>query len=239
MFEDKPQIFEGLSEESLERIIANSTLHGIDAGVILVHQGDAPASIYVTVRGALRTYRSNSNGNEATIRMLKPGDSCMEAVMFMGGPSPINVEAVENSVVLMIPERVVKAQVLDDAQFATNLLRIVARHYKNTMHQVDGMNMKTPLQRVGYYFLLRHIEAGHDTLDVDLPFQKKLIANYLGMTPETFSRVLKQMREYGIDVGSSRIRLRDAFTLCHFCDTDSAALCPHGSDAVCSRCPPH
>lgn len=238
-FQNTPQIFENLSEQSLEKIVGHSTLHNVNAGCILVQQGDEPSCIYLIVDGALRTYRSDDDGNEATIRMLKPGDSCMEAVMFMGGPSPINVQAVENSVVMMIPQRIVKTQVLEDAQFATNLLRIVARHYKNTMHQVDGINMKTPMQRVGYYFLLRHLEAGHDQLDFDLPFQKQMIANYLGMTPETFSRTLKQMRENGIDVENDRIMLRDSFALCHFCDTDTAALCPLRDDAACDKCPMH
>jgi CRP-like cAMP-binding protein len=36
--------------------------------------------------------RLNEDGGEATIRMLEPGDTCMEAVLFMGGPSPISVQ---------------------------------------------------------------------------------------------------------------------------------------------------
>jgi CRP/FNR family transcriptional regulator, dissimilatory nitrate respiration regulator len=232
-----PLIFENLTEQSLEKIIAESDLHTIGTHCILVQQGDEPTCIYLIVQGGLRTYRSDSSGNEVTIRMLGPGDICMEAVIFMGGPSPISVETVDHSVVLMIPQRVVKLHVLEDAQFATNLLRILARHYTNTMRQIDGMHMKKPLQRVGSYFLQRHLEAGHDSLDIVLPFQKKLIANYLGMAPETFSRVLKQMRRYGVTVGSRRIRLHDSFTLCHFCDTDTAALCPHRKHPGYSNCP--
>jgi CRP-like cAMP-binding protein len=85
--------------------------------------------------------------------------------------------------------------------FAVNLLRIVSRHYKNAMHQIEAMNIKSPLQRVGYYFLLKHIEQGHENLDFKLPFKKQVVANYLGMTPETFSRTLKQMKDIGHQSG--------------------------------------
>jgi hypothetical protein len=98
------------------------------------------------------------------------------------------------------------------------------------------MNIKSPLQRVGFYFLVKHLEAGHDRMEFALPFRKQLIANYLGITPETFSRTLKQLRDFGIDVEGEKIRLRDAFALCHFCDSDTAALCPNHGMTECKSC---
>lgn len=131
-----------------------------ETGRLLVQQGDVPEYVVLVIEGAVKTFRISEEGSEATIRMLQPGDTCMEAVMFMGGPSPINVQVMEKAKILMIPGKTVRTHALEDAQFAVNLLRIVTRHYKNAMHQIDAMNIKSPLQRVGYYFLLKHIEQG-------------------------------------------------------------------------------
>lgn len=235
----RPQLFEKLSEESQQRILECSVLKNFEKNRILVQQGDTPKFVYLVLNGSIRTFRINEEGEEATIRMLEPGDTCMEAVIFMGGPSPINVQSVKKTKALMIPERIIKTLVLEDTQFAYNLLKIVTRHYKNAMQQIDAMNIKTPLQRVGYYFLLKHLEHGNDRLDFKLPFEKQMVANYLGMTPETFSRSLKQMRSMGITVEDDSIKMIDAYCLCHFCDTDTAALCPEHDSENCHLCTRH
>lgn len=234
----RPQLFDGLAEESLQKILSHSVIQEHESSKLLVQQGDTPEGIYLLIEGSIKTLRLNAEGEEATIRMLEPGDTCMEAVLFMGGPSPISVQTLAKCKVLMIPERMIRNHVLDDAQFAVNVLRIVTRHYKNAMHQIDAMQIKSPLQRVGYYFLTKHLEAGHDDLEFTLPFKKQIIANYLGMTPETFSRTLKQMKEIGINIDDDVIRMKDAFSLCHFCDADTASLCPRHGDK-CGGCPLH
>ncbi len=235
----KPQLFDGLSESSLQKLLSCSVIQEHEAMKILVQQGDTPEGIYLVIDGTAKTFRLNEGGGEATIRMLESGDTCMEAVLFMGGLSPIFVQALTKCKLLMIPDRIVKSHVLADSGFAVNILRIVTRHYKNAMHQIDAMNIKSPLQRVGYYFLNRHLEAGHDNLEFTLPFKKHTIANHLGMTPETFSRTLRQMKDMGISMEDDLIRMKDAFCLCHFCDSDTASLCNKDSKGDCERCPLH
>lgn len=235
----KPQLFENLSEESLQAVLQHSVIHEYASGKLLVQQGDSPAYIFLIIDGSLRTYRMSEDGGEATIRMLEPGDTCMEAVLFMGGTSPINVQTIGLSKILMIPERIVKEQVLKDPQFSLNLLRIVTRHYKNAIHQIEAMNIQSPIQRVGYYFLQKHLEQGHDNLEFKLPFKKQAVANYLGMTPETFSRTLKQMKDMGIKAEEDTIRMRDSFALCHFCDSDTASMCSRHDRKECTECPLH
>lgn len=236
---EKSGLFSGITEASLQTLLQASSLRNFAAGHVLVQQGDKPECLYMVIKGAARTFRMDAEGREATIRMLLPGDTCMEAVMFMGGDSPINVQVMEPSQLLLLPAHIVKRHVLDDAAFAANLLRIVARHYKNAMHQIDAMNIKSPLQRVGYYFLTRHLEMAPDSLEFTLPFRKQTVANYLGITPETFSRTLQQIKALGIDIDGERIKMRDAYVLCHFCDSDTAALCSrHGKDG-CEQCAHH
>jgi CRP-like cAMP-binding protein len=235
----KAQLFDGLSETNLQKILSFSVIREYKPMKLLVQQGDMPEAMYLLLEGNIKTLRFNENGEEATIRMLGAGDTCMEAVLFMGGPSPISAQTLTNCRILMIPAGIVRLHVLEDAQFALNIIRIVTRHYKNAMHQIDAMSIKSSLQRVGYYFLTKHLESGHDNLEFTLPFKKQTIASYLGMTPETFSRTLKQMKSMGIDVGDDFIRMKDAFSLCHFCDSDTAALCSRHDQVDCKSCPLH
>lgn len=233
----KPQLFEGLSEVALESLLEKSILQDHPAQCRLVEQGDEPDCIYLVISGTVRTMRTDAEGNEVVIRMLQAGDTCMEAVLFMGGPSPITVEVVEGAQLLRIPDSAVKALARQESRFSWNLLRIVTRHYKNAIHQIDSMGIKTPLQRVGYYLLLKHLEKGCDELNFELPFKKSMIASYLGMTPETFSRTLKQLRDFGIRVDGKKVRLNHSFSLCDFCDPDAASLCGRKDRPDCPQSP--
>ncbi len=240
----KPKLFDKLLESDIELLLQYSVVQNYEDGNILVQQGDVPKYLYLVIQGQLKAYRVNDDGAEVTIRLLQSGETCMEAVIFMGSNSPINVQTMGQTQLLMIPENIVKSRVLSIPQFSLNLLQIITKHYKNSIHQIDGMNIKSPLQRVGYYFLTKYLETNQgkqdsEKLEIVLPFKKQVIANYLGMTPETFSRTLKQMKNLGVDVEGDRIKLREAFALCHFCDIDAANLCAREDKNKCGVCPLH
>ena len=165
----KPQIFEGLDHDSLHTIFENSILHDYESGRLLIQQGDTPTHLYLIIKGSLRTLRTNEDGNESVIRLLKDGDTCMEAVIFMGGPSPINVQVIDDVQLLLIPSAFVKTHVLADTQFATNIIKVVTKHYKSALHQIDGMSIKSPVQRVGYYLLEQHLKTNITLWNLSFP----------------------------------------------------------------------
>ncbi len=231
---DSPvSIFKGLSEDNLQNLLSNSSVRSVEQGREIIQQGDEVKYLYFIVEGSVKTLRSSIDGDEATIRMLKAGDTFMDAVIFMGGTSPIRATALKPSKLLLIPASIIRSQVLRDGQLGDNLLHIVTWHYKNAMQQIDSIVTKTPVERLGYYFLKLHMEQDSESMDINLPFQKSMIANHLGMKPETFSRALKKLKEMGIDVDHERITMREAYSLCHFCDTDTAFNCPKQGTTDC------
>lgn len=231
--DDNTPLFTGLTENSVQALLSNSFMQHFAAGQQVVQQGDAPAYLYYIIEGSIKTVRYGTDGEESTIRMLLPGETFMDAVIFMGGKSPVNAVTLEDSRLMLIPAEAVRRHALQDAQFACNLLRIVTKHYKNAMQQIDSIVTKNPVERLGYYFLKQHLEQGSESMNIALPFQKSTIANHLGMTPETFSRALGQIKKMGIDVDQEKLTMRDAYALCHFCDPDTAHSCPKFETESC------
>jgi len=226
-------LFQGLSEDNLQNLLSNSTVRAVEQGREIIQQGDEVKFLYFIVEGSVKTLRSSTEGDEATIRMLKSGDTFMDAVIFMGGKSPVRASALKPSKLLLIPADIIRQQVLRDGQLGNNLLRIITWHYKNAMQQIDSIVTKTPVERLGYYFLKLHMDQNPDSMDIELPFQKSMIANHLGMKPETFSRALKKLKEMGIDIDHEHISLRETYALCHFCDPDTAFDCPKQGSSDC------
>lgn len=226
-------LFQGMSEGHLQTLLSNSHVKEIPANTQILQQGDEAEILYYILDGKVKTQRFSPDGAEATIRMLGKGETFMDAVIFMGGKSPIAAQTVEDSRLLLIPAETVRRQAIGDSQFACNLLQIVTKHYKTAIQQIDSITTKNPIERLGYYFLRLHIENGSNNMDIDLPFKKSMIANHLGMTPETFSRALGQIKKMGIDVGQDKLTMRDAYALCHFCDPDTASACPRFGTENC------
>ena len=204
---------------------------------MITEQGEEPSFLYYIMAGNVKTQRYSADGKEATIRMLGPGETFMEDAVFTGAVSSVYAVAVNSSQMLIIPAQVARRQMLTDPQFSVNILKIISRHYRNAVQQIDCIITKNPVERLGYYFLKLHLEQGSDSMEISLPFQKSTIANHLGITPETFSRALAQIKKMGIDVDQEKLTLRDAYTLCHFCDHDVGHDCPHYNTAECSLCP--
>lgn len=232
----KPHLFQGLDKSTLQDILSCAVAKEYEGGELLVQQGDDAWCVFILLEGHLRTFRTGKDGDEVTLRMLSAGNSCMGATVFMGGTSPVGVEVTSWSRLLEIPASFVRNLVLKDNKFAQNMLKIVAKHYEYTIGQVDSISIKTPFQRIGHYLLQKHIEQGSSNMSFELGFKKATIASHLGMTPETFSRALKKMHKMGITVEGSRIRMSDAFALCHFCDLEIAKSCPRSGSDDCTHC---
>jgi len=153
----------------------------------------------------------------------------------MDGVSPASAETLKRSKLLLIPVDIIKQQVSKGGQLCTNVLRIVTQRYKNAMQQIESIVTKVPFDRLGYYFLRLRMEQDPDTLNIDLHCQKSMIANYLGMKPETFSRTLKKLKEIGIEVSYKYISLSEGDVLCRFCDKDIVTSCPRYGTSKCSQ----
>lgn len=234
--DDMPSLFDGLSESNLQTLLSSSHIIETGSGQELIAQGDDVTCMFHILSGGVKTQRFNSDGKEATIRMLRAGDIFMEDAVFIGSRSPVHATTVSDSRMLMIPAETVRRRALADPQFACNLLKILSHHYKNAVHQIDGIVAKSPVERLGYYFLKLHMEQGSDSMDIALPFQKSTIANHLGMTPETFSRALSQIKKMGVNVEQEKLTLRDAYALCHLCDLDIGQSCPLFNTDECHLC---
>lgn len=227
-------LFKGLHEDALGSILSYAVIKNELDGITLVHQGDTPQYLYLILSGAVQTVRSTPDGKETPVRLMGTNETFMDAVIFMNAPSPVSARTAEPATVLMIPAAIIRKMVTVNGHFALNMLQITAGFYKKAIHQIESVTTKSPAQRVGYYLLNAYLEQGDPTATTfRLPHQKSVIASHLGMQPETFSRALSQIKKMGVDIDRETIALKDAYSLCLFCDTDLAIQCQRFGTPEC------
>jgi hypothetical protein len=103
-------------------------------------------------------------------------------------------------------------------------------------NHIEQLTLHTAEERVGRFLLDQRLAAGESGKDITLPFDKSLIAGYLGIKPETLSRALQYFKDNGFIVDRNHLRMPDKNALCDYCDSITEQQC-HRSHT--DDCPNH
>jgi CRP-like cAMP-binding protein len=221
----KTRLFSELPVTARREILEHCCIRKYAAHRQIVCQGEVPAFIHVLLAGQLRVYLGDASGDEITIRLLSSGKSCMDETVMADGRSPVCVDTITKAQLLQIPAHFARNFGNECPQFAHIMLKIAAENQTLAISQIDMMALKTPLQRVCRYLLLEQMAQGPDKCVIDLRFRKSVIANHLGIAPETLSRTFRKIRRFGITVIGQKVHLETGTTLCRICDHDAVVAC--------------
>ena len=156
--------------------------------------------LYKVVSGAVRTYKVLNDGRRQISSFYLPGEIFG---LELGGEHTFSAEAVADSKILVIRRSAVVALAGRDKEVARQLWRMTATELQRA-HDHIMLLIKTAQERVAG-FLLEMAARSPDASEVDLPMSRQDIADYLGLTIETVSRMVTQLERSGtIALATSR-----------------------------------
>ena len=190
----------GLSEEELVLLEKNVlTSIKLKKGETLYPAGEQFSGLYAVKSGSFKSAVSNSDGDAQIVGFHMPG----ELIGFDGYDSShtSSVVALENSMVCKVPG--------SHLDFLCANIRSVSRHVHNMIaNDVRAHNsvlmliaQKSAEDRVICFLKNisdRNRNRGFSATDFTLSMPRGDIANFLGMAPETISRLLAQLQDEGI-----------------------------------------
>ena len=156
--------------------------------------------LYKVVNGAVRTYKVLNDGRRQIGSFYLPGDIFGLEV---GGEHTFSADAVADSKILVIKRSVLVALAGRDKEVARQLWAMAAAELERAQDHIMLL-VKTARERV-VGFLLEMAARSPGSSEVDLPMSRQDIADYLGLTIETVSRMMTQLGNSGaIAVPTSR-----------------------------------
>lgn len=171
---------------------------------------DPALSFFILVRGAVRIHRQTSQGAEITLHIAGPGDMLAGAELFEDRKHyQANATAIEDSVLFAYSHRWIKDRMQKYPRFTMNMLTAVSRNASRATIDREHMSMLNAPQRVGCLLIQICDRYRTDPRNFSLPYSKLTFASRLGMSPESFSRALADLREVGVSVKGNRIRIAD------------------------------
>ncbi len=130
------ELFRGLGEEELGRIAPSVERRRLDAGELLLEEGQGNRRLFAVVSGRLKVWR-RSEVEELVLAEVGEGELLGEMSVLEAGPVSANVTALEPTVVLSLEGRVLEGLVDTDPGVAAHLYRRLALLLKR---RLEGAN---------------------------------------------------------------------------------------------------
>lgn len=190
-------MFRGLSDEELAPLVTTAKPVSFKAYEQLFAEGDSAHAFFLVVKGSVRLYRLTPDGKEKVIEIIRQGETFAEAVALLDRPYPVFASAIESLELIEIPSKVLRDLVQNNSDLALKMLAGLHIRVHKFINDIHALSLSTAQQKVAGYFLA-FIETDEQEQVITLPSKKAIVASRLGLQPETFSRVLRRMKEQGV-----------------------------------------
>ncbi|MCK0125351.1 Crp/Fnr family transcriptional regulator [Gelidibacter sp. F2691] len=176
----------GIDEAALIVLIAEYPIKKVKRDEFVLRANEFSKHTFFIEKGLLRQYSIDSKGKEHTISFAPENwfVSDRESVYF-NSSSVYYIQAIEDSEIVMIDEDFIT--LLSDkiprfTEFNNKLLHNHIRHLQNRIHMLLSSNAEE-----------RYLEFVKMYPDILLRVPQTMVASYLGITPESLSRVRKEL----------------------------------------------
>lgn len=202
-------LFAALTDEQWNGLMTHTYVRRLDAGEHLFDRNDPAPAFFLLREGMLKLYRVSTEGNEKIMRLIRPGMTFAESVMFMDEPRyPVHAEAVETSEVLGIESAAYLEILRESFDTCRTVLATMTQRIQAHWDEIEALTLQNSRYRVVTYLLSLLPDQDLEDARITLPSRKALIAAQLAATPETLSRILHALRSEGlIEMHDYEIRL--------------------------------
>jgi CRP/FNR family transcriptional regulator len=177
----------------------------LGTGQTLFHEGDPATRVFTLTTGTLKLYKLLPDGRRQVTGFMHPGD-------FLGMSTDdehaFTAEALEPAQLCWFPRNRFDNFVEEHGAMERELYRMATHELAAARQQMVLLGRKTATERLASFLLLLAQRAeripGRPANHVRLPMSRSDIADYLGLTKETVSRVFSSFRRDRL------IRLRSA-----------------------------
>lgn len=190
----------------LDGLLNSSRLVTLQAEQSLFVQGQRANAVFAVVEGLIKLTVEKPDGNEVLVETFHAGMSFAEALAFGNKVYPVSATALVDSKVLIAPSEVVQIEVRNNPEAASAILAATYQHLHGLVRQIEELKGNSGTERLARYILAR-VGASNENAEIEIPFDKRVLASLLGMKPESLSRAFRRLAEFGVSSQRRVIRV--------------------------------
>jgi CRP-like cAMP-binding protein len=198
-------LFHQMARSQLGAIASHSRVQKVRRGAVLCRRDERMTGVVAVGYGIMKLALRRPDGEEKVVRFLNANETFGECAVLLDRPCPVDVVALEDSLIAEIPATPLRRLIEHDRRFANNVVRAMAESYLGLLAEHGASLQQSALQRLAAYLeSLARPNGSPDTWIAHLPASKTAVAARLGITKETLSRLLRELANRGLIVVARR-----------------------------------
>lgn len=212
-------LFAGLQEADIRSLIEGARVVGFGHEHVIYQAGDPVVDFYVVMDGHVEL-SVEADGRRSVVEVARRGTVLGDAALFGDGRFLMTARVLTQASVLAVPAASFLAKLAERRDIIFHMLSTMSFRLRMLVRQIAELKLKTTAQRLGS-FLLSLAEPDQDRALVRFPYDKKLVADELGMKPESLSRALAKLTKLGVESKADNVVvIADLDALREFCVED-------------------
>jgi CRP/FNR family transcriptional regulator len=191
-------IFEELAPADLAAI-SNVTLERrYKKNMIIFMEGEPGEGFHYVKSGKVKIVKIAQDGREHIINILGTGEVFAEVLLFNHGPYPATSVALEDSVIGIIKNSDLENVVAENARIGLHIIRVMSKKLLHAQMKIKTLALSDTFSRTAQILIRLSQQYGRPVaggIQIDVDMTRQDLANLVGTTRETVSRVLSSMKK--------------------------------------------
>lgn len=205
-------LFSKLVDDLFLDLTSTARVQLMDKGQMVFEAGEFANAFFIITSGVVRLYRLEIDGEEATVNIFRAGQSFGEAAIFLGSAFPVTAQCVDKVRLIRVDSARIVERIKSEPELALSMLSSMSVHLKLLVDEITLLRTPTVVRRVAE-FLVRTSPEQNGRVEFCLPYSKTIIAQRLGVSPETLSRAFVGLREHGVTMQRETVVIDDMLAL--------------------------
>jgi CRP/FNR family transcriptional regulator, cyclic AMP receptor protein len=192
-------LFRDLNEQEIAKIVQISISRTWKKNSYVFLQGEPLDNVYFIEDGKVKIYKSDVNGREQIVSILKKGEMFPHVGFFRKGSYPANAEVLEKATLVTVPIAKFENVLIENPELCIKVFKVLGEKIVDLQNRLEEQILNNTYEQI-IKLLIRlgdkHGTKNEDgTITLKNEFTNKDLANMIGTTRETVSRTLTKMKK--------------------------------------------
>jgi CRP/FNR family cyclic AMP-dependent transcriptional regulator len=194
-------IFSELSDEDITSLARLALRKRYPKDTVVFFENEEGDFFFTITEGRIKVTILGDDGREVILSVLGPGDFFGEMALLDNEPRSATAIAVEESELLSLHRSDFQSVLNDNKSITSALIRVLSARLRRANHQISTLALLDVYGRVARVIVDMAREEGKRLRDGRIAFRRAThqeIANRIGTTRETVTRMLKDLERQGL-----------------------------------------
>jgi CRP-like cAMP-binding protein len=194
-------IFSELTDSDIASLAKLSSRRRFPKDTVVFFENEEGDFFFMILEGRIKVTILGDDGREVILSMLGPGDFFGEMALLDNEPRSATAIAVEESELLQLHRTDFQSVLTDNRSIQHALIKILTGRLRRANHQISTLALLDVYGRVARVIVDMAREEGRRLRDGRIAFRRAThqeIANRIGTTRETVTRMLKDLERQGL-----------------------------------------